>query len=62
MGSALSVKNYESPADRRLAGGFLADTIYMSSLGTLLAESIDRAPKRAALTGGAMVVEVSSST
>ena len=26
MGSALSVKNYESPADRRLAGGFLADT------------------------------------
>ena len=28
MGSALSVKNYESPADRRLAGGFLADTNY----------------------------------
>ena len=28
MGSALSVKNYESPADRRLAGGFLADTSY----------------------------------
>ena len=28
MGSALSVKNYESPADRRLAGGFLADTTY----------------------------------
>ena len=28
MGSALSVKNYESPADRRLAGGFLADTKY----------------------------------
>ena len=29
MGSALSVKNYESPADRRLAGGFLADTNYI---------------------------------
>ena len=28
MGSALSVKNYESLADRRLAGGFLADTSY----------------------------------
>ena len=31
MGSALSVKNYESPADRRLAGGFLADTRYQKS-------------------------------
>ena len=31
MGSALSVKNYESPADRRLAGGFLADTNYSAS-------------------------------
>ena len=31
MGSALSVKNYESPADRRLAGGFLADTSYYFS-------------------------------
>ena len=30
MGSALPVKNYESPADRRLAGGFLADTIYLT--------------------------------
>ena len=29
MGSALSVKNYESLADRRLAGGFLADTSYI---------------------------------
>ena len=33
MGSALSVKNYESPADRRLAGGFLADTSYYGGYG-----------------------------
>ena len=32
MGSALSVKNYESLADRRLAGGFLADTNYVRGL------------------------------
>ena len=32
MGSALSVKNYESPADRRLAGGFLADTSYLKTM------------------------------
>ena len=31
MGSALTVKNYEYPADRRLAGGFLADTSYEST-------------------------------
>ena len=29
MCSVLSVKNYESLADRRLAGGFLADTNYL---------------------------------
>ena len=36
MGSALPVKNYESPADRRLAGGFLADTTY----GTCISEGL----------------------
>ena len=35
MGSALSVKNYESMADRRLAGGFLADTNYSGTLAPI---------------------------
>ena len=40
MGSALSVKNYESPADRRLAGGFLADTSYEQGGGNRPAERV----------------------
>ena len=44
MGSALSVKNYESPADRRLAGGFLADTSYNLFLCTIKLTGQNRNP------------------
>ena len=36
MGSALSAKNYESPVDRRLAGGFLAGTSYQAPSSALI--------------------------